>query len=131
MEPLLPTRLLFPLEPEDPDPATLYGSSSLDPEKGLNWGGPVDIRLSGPGADWARYRDMPGGNLDLSISMATILITMIHSGHRSGSSRETTPSSETSSSSSSAAPNAMALIHWFSNLSRSGLDLLSSRLKFC
>ena len=51
--------LLLPLDPEEPDPATLYGSSSLDPDpKGLNCGG-APIRLNGPGADCARYRLIP------------------------------------------------------------------------
>ena len=61
VEPLLPPLLLLPLDPEDPDPATLYGSSSLEPDpKGLNCGGcAAFIKLNGPGADCARYRLIP------------------------------------------------------------------------
>ena len=39
--------------------------------------------------------------------------------------------SSPSPSSTSELPNAMALMHWFSNLSRSGLDLFNSLLIFC
>ena len=51
-DPLLPPLLLLPLDPEEPLPATLYGSSSLEPDP--NGRMPIceaGINDNGPGAD--------------------------------------------------------------------------------
>lgn len=77
----------------------------------FRWGGLVNFNNE------IDHRHIPGGSLDLSISIATTLMMRIHMGQSRRSASDLT--------------KATALRHWHSSRLRSGYALCSSRLTFC